>query len=108
MPKIIAEWLKAHPKAKLVPVTTRAKVIAADPETKLVFVWIVDDNANLNVELVRKGCFRPETQQLAEDQKLQASQRDYDAFIKLIKDAGNEAKEKKFGIWSNGDAEEDP
>jgi endonuclease YncB( thermonuclease family) len=63
------------------------------------YVWIIEGEHNLNLELVRQGCFEPQTQTIGKGQKLEAPQADYDAFVQKALDAGKEAKEKKLGVW---------
>jgi hypothetical protein len=94
-------WLKAHPKAQVVTVSTMGPALEKAPQSKVAFVWIVDGDHSLNIELVRQGCFSPQTQKLAKEQKLDIAQKEYDSFLKRVTEAGKEAKEGKVGIWKD-------
>ena len=99
MAGLIATWLREHPKAVAVPVASLGPMTDKDPDSKLIFVWIVDGEHNLNIELVRQGCFAPQTQTIGKGQKLELPQADYDPFVQKALDAGKDAKEKKLGVW---------
>jgi hypothetical protein len=99
MPGFIATWLRDHPKAVVVPVASLGPLTDKDPDSKLAFVWVVDGEHNLNLELVRQGCFAPQTQTIGKQQKLELPQAEYDAFVQKALDAGKDAKEKKLGVW---------
>jgi hypothetical protein len=49
-------WICRHAGAVVVPVIIRQPLYEREPESKMIFVWIVDGRENLNVELVRRGC----------------------------------------------------
>jgi len=92
-------WVKEHPKAQVVAISTMGPALEKAPKSKVAFVWIVDGNHSLNVELVRRGCLSPQSQKLAKEQKLDIEQKDYDAFLQKVVEAGKAAKETKVGIW---------
>ena len=71
-----------------------------DPEAKITFVWVVDGEENLNVELIRQGCFHFLTQAVSE-QCLQVPKDDYNAFMKKLLSAAEYASENKLGVFSN-------
>ena len=99
MPGLMEAWLRDHPKAVVVPVASLGPLSDKDPESKMTFVWIVDGEHNLNLELVRQGCFAPQTETIGKQQKLEMPQADYDAFVQKVLAAGKDAKEKKLGVW---------
>ena len=99
MPELIAAWLRDHPKATVVQVASFGPITDEDPDSKMAYVWVIDGEHNLNLELVRQGCFAPYTQTIAKGQKLEAAQAEYDAFVRKALDAAKIAKEKKLGIW---------
>jgi hypothetical protein len=99
MPGLIETWIRAHPKAVVITVATSGPITDKDPDSKLSFVWIVDGEENLNLALVRDGCFAPQTQTIGKNHKLEVSQADYEAFVKKALDAGKQAAEKKLGVW---------
>jgi hypothetical protein len=99
MPRLIAAWLQDHPKATVVQVASFGPITDKYPDSKMAYVWVIDGEHNLNIELVRQGCFAPETQTTAKGQKLDVAQADYDAFVRKALDAGKTAKAKKLGVW---------
>lgn len=99
MPKLVDDWMRDHPKAMVVPVASFGPTIEKEPESRMIYVWIIDGEQNLNLELVRRGCFAPQTQAIGSAQKLEAPKADYDAFIEKAMAAGKEARDKKLGVW---------
>jgi len=95
----VDSWLKSHPKAVVVEVVSGGPVFTRLPNSKLAFVWVVQEADNLNVELVRQGCLAPETQALNPDEKPHVPQADYDTFIHKVDEAATEARAQKAGIW---------
>jgi hypothetical protein len=98
--QLIDHWMKTHPKAIAIPVTTLKPFNERNPNSKFVFVWIVEGSSNLNVELVREGCFPPGTQVLFKGEKLEVLQADYDNFLSQIESAGHYAEQHKLGVWA--------
>jgi len=96
---VVEAWLKDHPRAIVETVVSGGPVTSRLPASKQAFVWITEGTNNLNVEMVRLGCFSPETQMLKEDEKLEVPQQAYDAFLRKIVKAGEQAKTRKAGIW---------
>jgi len=96
---VVDAWLKIHPNAVVITVVSDGPVFTRLPNSKLAFVWVVQDAENLNVELVRQGCLAPETQMLNSDEKLKVSQVKYDQFAEKVIEAGKQAKAQKTGIW---------
>jgi hypothetical protein len=94
-------WLKEHPSAMVVPVAIDETFDNRNPKSKLIFVWIVDNQDNLGVELVRKGCV-PATWLFAlmPGLHLKASQKDFDRAKEQLLTAEKLAKTEKLGIWS--------
>ncbi|MGC3960631.1 MAG: hypothetical protein QM813_22670 [Verrucomicrobiota bacterium] len=96
---VVDTWLKNHPQAIVLPVSTGGPVMARLPSSRLSYVWVVQGSDSLNVELVRRGCLAPETQKLNPDEKPEVSQKDYDAFVQRVSKAAESAKAEKIGIW---------
>lgn len=116
---LTANWINLHPSAIVVPVSSFGPTEIDDPETKMVYCWVIDQNDTLNNYLIRKGCFpggtmmRPETwsemekweKELYEDTdekpdvKVYMDKKAYDTFIEQIKSAELFAQENKLGIW---------
>jgi hypothetical protein len=96
--EVIAKWLQEHPKAIVVPVV-RIPSDSRAVRKNAAFVWVVDGEHHLNVELVRQGLLPPEWQAAAEKEKLEVPRADYDTFTRRVMEAGKEAKEKKVGRW---------
>ena len=96
--KAIAAWVRDHPKAVVVPI-----VNYKSSDRTATFVWVVDGDNSLNLELVRQGFLTPssQSQYLTEQQKIEVSRADYDAFVQKAAKAGQEAKGAKAGMWKN-------
>ena len=97
--KAIAAWIRDHPKAVVVPIVDYKASKASDRTAT--FVWVVDGVHILNIELVRQGFLTPfsQSQYFTEQQKLEVSRADYDAFVQQAAKAGQEAQEAKAGVW---------
>jgi hypothetical protein len=63
----------------------------------------VQGHDNLNIELVLRGCFAPETQMLNPDETPEVPQKDYESFLQTIAKSGGSAKKDRLGIWMAGD-----
>jgi len=98
---VATAWLKAHPKALVVTVLSHTPLLTGQPSSRFAYVWIVQGSDNMNVEMVRQGCFAPATQMLMEGDKPSIPQQDYDAFLQKVAAAGKRAKKVKAGIWEH-------
>jgi hypothetical protein len=112
---VMAEWLKSHPHATIVPVITRKPLNERNPNSKFIFVWLVDHEDNLNVYLVRHGCVAAtQMLSLSDDElrslrdelklpkdKLQVSQQEYQKVKTRLFEAERQAKDERLGIWAN-------
>jgi len=98
---VVSDWLKIHPKAVVVFVVKGGPVIAGRVSPRFAYVWVVQDEDNLNVELVRRGCFAPETQILNPNEKADVPKEEYDAFVLKVTKAGESAKHERLGIWGS-------
>lgn len=116
---LIIEWIKVHPNATVVPVSSLGQVEIKDPETTMTYCWVIDNKDTLNNYLIKNGCFpggtmmRPKTwdemekweKELYEDTdekpdvKVFIDKKTYDNFIEQIKSAELIARENKLGIW---------
>jgi len=116
---LIVEWIKIHPKAIVLPVSSFGPVETRVPESKMVYCWVIDGQDTLNNYLIRNGCFpggtmvRPKTwdemekwekelYEVAEEKpnvKVYVDKKSYDNFIEQIKSAEIYAKENALGIW---------
>jgi hypothetical protein len=90
-------WLSSHPKAIL----TRVCQYKEENSNKLTltYVWILDGNDNLNVELVRTGCVAADYMYVLEEQKIDIPAHKYQEFVQKVRAAESEAKAKRLGIW---------
>jgi hypothetical protein len=101
MPKIIESWMREHPKAVLVPIASIQPVVDKAPESKLTYVWVVDGESNLNIELVRQGCFAWQTQALPRGQEPNVGPKQYEAFVQKLAEAAQYASDHKLGVMKN-------
>ncbi len=93
----IQSWLAAHPKAKVVPIEAYPFF---SKSAAMIYVWIVDGNDNLNIDLVREGFFRAnDLVPMLQTADILISAETLVAFRKMISAAEiNSAKTKK-GLW---------
>jgi len=115
---LIQSWTTQHPSADIIPVFMHGPVFTAQPNSKLVYCWVVDGSDTLNVDLVRLGCIpgstmlRPKTWDEMDDKQRQESysnkkpaqemfvEKDvFMTFISKVKKAEGEARRRKIGIW---------
>ena len=97
----LVAWLKEHPSAIAVPVAIDETFDSRNPKSKLIFVWIVDKQDNLGVELVRKGCVPAAWLfTLMPGLHLRISQKEFDRVKEQLLTAEQSAKAEKLGIWS--------
>ena len=96
---VVDTWLKNHPKAVVISVWMGGPITNQLSSPRLSYAWVVQGVDSLNVDLVRHGCFAPETQLLKRDEKLEVSQKDYEAFVQRVSKAEESAKAEKIGIW---------
>jgi len=119
---MISTWIKAHPNALIISVSSFGPTMANDKNSKMTYCWIIDKNDTLNNYLVKNGCFpggtmlRPKTwsemkkweKEMCDrtdekpDVKIYVSKEAYDLFLEQIKAAETYAKENKIGIWLKG------
>jgi hypothetical protein len=99
---VVDAWLKEHPKAIVISVSTGGPMITRLPSSRFAYVWVVQGDHSLNVELVRRGCFAAETQFLNPGEKREVSQKDYESFVQRVTKAGESAKAEKVGVWRDG------
>jgi hypothetical protein len=114
---LIQNWIKKHPTAFVIPVSTHGPTLTDHPQSIMTYCWLIDKNDTLNNELIRKGCFpggtmmRPQTwEEMSEKQKLVYQEKpvmtvhigakDYNRFLEQIKEAEFEAQIHKRGIWN--------
>jgi hypothetical protein len=116
---LLLNWIRKHPKASVIPVSSFGSVEIDEPDSKMVYCWIVDQNDTLNNYLVKNGCFpggtmmRPKTWDEMEkrekefyedsnekpDVRVFVNKDIYDKFIEQIKSAELYASKNKLGIW---------
>ncbi len=73
--RVVDTWLRDHPRAVVISVSTGGPVMTRFPSSRLTYVWVVQGSDSLNVELVRRGCIAPETQILNPDRSLRSHRR---------------------------------
>jgi len=125
--KLIENWLKQHPNAIVVPVSSFGPTESDIPESKMVYCLIIDQKDTLNNYIIKEGCFpggtmiRPRTwdemeeweKELYEDSdekidiQILIDKKVYDTFIEQIKVAELFAQENKLGIWEENNTEKE-
>ncbi|HEX9174469.1 MAG TPA: hypothetical protein VF861_17605 [Telluria sp.] len=121
---MIAEWIRQHPNAKLVPVS----ILGEKSRHPIVYFWAADGEDNLNLFLVKKGIYfgfamldTVQVDQLVKNPKwvarLEAMQRAgnpkrvpsprlvsdarYEDFVKQLVAAETAAQSESNGVWSD-------
>ncbi len=111
--ELLSNWLTEHPNAKLISVST------LQSESNMTYCWIVDGTENLNIYLVKNGCYpggtmqRPKTWREMNRKekkiyrgiekpnvKVLIDDSSYDKFIEELKSAELYAQENELGIWN--------
>ncbi len=111
--ELLKKWLTEHPNAKVIPIS----VLKSKPV--ITYCWIIDGTENLNIYLVKNGCFpggtmqRPRTwKEMSREEKkiyrgiekpnvkVLIEDNSYEKFIQKLKLAELYAKENKLGIWN--------
>jgi hypothetical protein len=113
--QVIATWIADHPKA-VVTVVDRELVSTRLPKIYFSYVWVQDQDENLNLTLVREGVFPAwlmidavEATQMTGKSDLAdaySPQRlvtdvEYAVFIKQTHDAEAAARRDRKGVWSD-------
>ena len=97
----IVAWLKEHPSAIAVPVAIDETFNSRNPKSKLIFVWITDNQDSLSAELARKDCVPAAWLfTLMPGLHLRISQKEFDRVKEQLLTAEQSAKAEKLGIWS--------
>ncbi|HKZ36250.1 MAG TPA: hypothetical protein VJ184_01275 [Chryseolinea sp.] len=109
---LIRAWIKSHPNASVIPVTSFGPAKIADQNSNMIYCWIIDKEDTLNNHLIRSGCFpgvtmnRPKTwQEMTKEERIYkegnkptvevyVGEKDYDKFLKQIKSAEIFARKK--------------
>ncbi len=108
LPAVVKAWNEAHPSARAVPVWSFEVVDKDSPHTVQTWVWLVDGDANLAIEMISKGCCPAGTMGIplgenpeAPDAQPLVAKRDYEAFLDGARKAEDAARKARAGIWSN-------
>ncbi len=96
---IVQKWIAKHPSATVIPVFDFSTEDAAGSEDKLIWVWLVDGESNLNLELVRQGACAAGTMAAANPAHILVSTGDYETFESKLDALEQLAKRDKLGIW---------
>ena len=112
---LITQWLEIHKNAIVVPISSMPSS-TYNPNARLIYCWVIENNDTLNNFLIKNGCFpggtmmRPPTFEELEDWekefsdepydvKVYINKETYDTFIEQIIAAEIYAEENKLGIW---------
>ena len=103
---LVSKWLKKHPDANVVPVSTFENIT---------YCWLIDDQDTINTYLIKNGCFpggtmqRPETYEEMSPEmkssfgkfkmKIYIDKKIYNKFLKQIEVAEKYAQRHTLGIW---------
>jgi hypothetical protein len=111
---LISDWMKNHPNAEVVPVSTFGEL-----KNKMTYCWLVEKGDTINNYMIKNGCYpggtmmRPQTYAEMSDKikavyndiekpnvKIHIDKKSYDNFIEQIKVAETFAETNKLGIWN--------
>ena len=116
---LIADWIKLHTNAIVLPVSSFGPTEKDYPESKMVYCWIIDKKDTLNNYLIKEGCFpggtmtRPKTWEEMEkwekelyeeidekpNVKVLVTKEAYNKFLEQIKISELFARKEKLGVW---------
>lgn len=98
---LIASWIKQHPQARVIPVSTIESTMIGAPKSSMTYCWLVDKDENLNIYLVRNGYFPGGTMQKPKTGvKTHISKKDYEEFVRQLRLADLYAQKRKLGVWA--------
>ena len=100
--KITKKWLSDHPDSLVIEVhrypVFPQKGIEYARES---YVWVIDGDENLNIQLVKNGACDAKTMLLNKEYEkdILVAKEKYDGFKQKIIEAEKTAKENKLGVW---------
>jgi hypothetical protein len=97
---LINTWIKNHPQATFIPVSSFGPVETKNPDSKMTYCWVIDQKDTLNNYLIRNGCFPGGTMMRAKESKNIVRKKEYEAFIEQIKSAELYARKMELGVWT--------
>lgn len=96
---LINDWIRNHSNAKVVAVSSFGPVETENPDSRMIYCWVIEKQDTLNNYLIKNGCFPGGTMMKPDESKRSVSKRDYKSFIEQIKAAELYAREQKIRIW---------
>jgi hypothetical protein len=112
--KIIADWIAAHPDAKVTIVDRNRMMAEPNAKPTMSYIWVQDGDVNFNLWLVREGLFPagvmadgvaylstlPDIDKNRLPERL-VSNAEYEAFFQKAIDAEAMAAKERKGIWGD-------
>lgn len=92
----IREWIGRHPDSRVVPVLDYGQ---APDGGRSLWVWFIDGQDCMNLDLVRGGVFPAAAMRAPEELSLLVSRAAYDDFVKESVRLERLARDKGVGIW---------
>lgn len=105
--KVVATWIAAHPSARAVPVWSFTPPEKKDLQARQTWIWLVDGDANLALDLVAQGCCPAMTMAVPERQTPDLPGSEVDAFTAGAAKAEEAARAAHTGIWGTPEAIEE-
>lgn len=116
---LIHEWLLKHQQAIVIPVSSFGPTEIDNPDSRMIYCWVVQGGDTLNNYLIRNGCFpggtmlRPKTWKEMNkrerdlykgtgekpDVQVHVDKETYAEFVEQIKSAEIYARDNSLGIW---------
>ncbi|MBI4566121.1 MAG: hypothetical protein HY716_15655 [Planctomycetes bacterium] len=97
--RVIEEWLRAHPEARVIPVAIVEDVSPPARRFRMTYVWVAQGEDNLNLHLVRRGCCPAETM-ASSMERIEVPRVEFNEFLRNAGRAEEQAKSEKVGIWA--------
>lgn len=115
---VITAWINEHPNAIVKPIYSSGPSLTDEPESRIIYCWVIDGTANLNLWLAEQGCthginlqyptkkIKKQLGMTGKDfkdqyEKVYVNKAEYEQFIELAQRATNKAFENKRGIWKD-------
>jgi hypothetical protein len=96
---LIHAWIAKHPAAKFVRVVNFGSLMPDRMDSQRVWVWLVDGDSNLNLELVGAGACAKSAMAAPRRTRILVPFEEYQRFEDALPPLEQRAKSDKLGIW---------
>ena len=94
-------WKKEHTDSHVVEVFRRPKERYIGRDLVLSYVWVISDDENFSIDLVRLGACKAEIMLITDmdEGQILIKKKLYEGFKKRVIAAENQAKKERLGVW---------